>query len=95
MEKSNGTQSIAALMCLCGQLILAITIIGIALGVWVIKHPDASLWEELAEHDITIIISVSAVLLLLLCCLTSTMVILGRSSGYRKKREPRYILFPK
>ena len=91
MEKSDSTQSVAALMCLCGQIILAIAIIGIASGVWVIKHPDASLWEELAEHDITVLISVATGLLLLLCCFTSTMVILGKS---RKKREPRYILFP-
>jgi len=95
MEKSDGTQSVAALMCLCGQLILAITIIGISLGVWIIKHPDASLWEELAEHDITVLISVATVLLLLLCCLTSIMVILGNSSKPRNKRESRYILFHK
>jgi len=91
-ERLDSTHSIATLMCLCGQMVLAIFLIGVALGVWFIEHPDANLWEELSEHNISVLVTAAVAFLLLLCCLTSTMVILGRNNKSNEKRGPRYII---
>ena len=91
-ESLDSTHSIATLLCLCGQMVMAIFLIGIALGVWLIEHPDANLWEELADHNLSVLVTAAVAMLLLLCCLTSTMVILGRNSQANKKRGPRYII---
>lgn len=91
-DRLDSTHSIASLLCLCGQMVMAIFLIGIALGVWIIEHPDANLWEELAGHNLSVLVTVAVALLLLLCCLTSTMVILGRNNRANEKRGPRYII---